>query len=103
MGQPGWPVLGSADRQQHKERPMFILKKALPRRTVLQGMGAALALPFLDAMVPALTAAARTAANPPRRFGAVFVPLGERPGFWTPATVGSNFEFTPVLKPLEKF
>ena len=82
---------------------MFISKKALPRRTVLRGIGATLALPFLDAMVPALTASAQTAANPPRRFGAVFVPLGERPGFWTPATVGSNFEFTPILKPLEKF
>jgi len=82
---------------------MFIDKKALPRRTVLRGIGATLALPLLDAMVPALTASAQTAANPPRRFGAVFVPLGERPGFWTPATVGSNFEFTPILKPLEKF
>jgi len=82
---------------------MFISKMALPRRTVLRGIGASLALPFLDAMVPALTASAQTAANPPRRFGAVFVPLGERPGFWTPATVGSNFEFTPILKPLEKF
>ena len=68
---------------------MFISKMALPRRTVLRGIGATLALPFLDAMVPALTASAQTAANPPRRFGAVFVPLGERPGFWTPATVGS--------------
>jgi len=66
-------------------------------------MGAALALPLLEAMVPALTATAKTAANPPRRFGAVFVPLGERPGYWTPATVGSNFEFTPILKPIEKF
>ena len=82
---------------------MFIFKAALPRRTVLRGMGATLALPLLEAMVPALTATAKTAANPPKRFGAVFVPLGERPGFWTPATVGSNFEFTPILKPVEKF
>ena len=82
---------------------MFIFKTALPRRTVLRGMGATLALPLLEAMVPALTATAKTAANPPKRFGAVFVPLGERPGFWTPATVGSNFEFTPILKPVEKF
>ena len=59
---------------------MFITKKALSRRTVLRGMGATLALPLLDAMVPALTAMAQTAANPVRRFGAVFVPLGERPG-----------------------
>src|SRR5499426_1601541 len=82
---------------------MFIFKTALPRRTVLRGMGATLALPLLDAMVPALTASAKTAANPPRRFGAVFVPLGERPGFWTPTTIGSHFEFTPILKPVEKF
>jgi hypothetical protein len=82
---------------------MFISKMALSRRTVLRGMGATLALPLLDAMVPALTQTVKTAANPPRRFGAVFVPLGERPGYWTPATVGSNFEFTPILKPIEKF
>src|SRR5678815_3583967 len=82
---------------------MFIFKTALPRRTVLRGMGATLALPLLEAMVPALTATAKTAANPQRRFGAVFVPLGERPGFWTPKTVGKDFEFTPILKPLEAF
>jgi len=82
---------------------MFIHKMAIPRRTVLRGMGATLALPLLDAMVPALTQTVKTAANPPKRFGAVFVPLGERPGYWTPATSGSNFEFTPILKPIEKF
>ncbi|MGH9147696.1 MAG: DUF1552 domain-containing protein [Vicinamibacterales bacterium] len=82
---------------------MFISKMALPRRTVLRGMGATLALPFLEAMVPALTATAQTAANRPRRFGVVFVPLGERPGFWTPKTVGADFEFTQILKPIEKF
>ncbi len=82
---------------------MFISKMALPRRTILRGIGATLALPLLEAMVPALTATVKTAASPPKRFGAVFVPLGERPGFWTPATVGSNFEFTPILKPIEKF
>jgi hypothetical protein len=82
---------------------MFISKKALPRRTVLRGLGATLALPLLEAMVPAMTASAKTVANPPKRFGVVFVPLGERPGYWTPATVGSDFEFTPILKPIEKF
>lgn len=82
---------------------MFIFKKALPRRTVLRGLGATVALPFLEAMVPAMTASAKTVANPPKRFGAVFVPLGERPGFWTPATAGANFEFTPILRPIEKF
>ncbi len=82
---------------------MFISRKALPRRTVLRGLGATLALPLLEAMVPAMTASAKTVANPPKRFGVVFVPLGERPGFWTPATVGSDFEFTPILKPIEKY
>ena len=68
---------------------MFITKMSLPRRTFLRGMGVTLALPLLESMVPALTATAKTAAaNPQRRFGAVFVPLGERPGFWTPKTVG---------------
>jgi hypothetical protein len=82
---------------------MFIFKKALPRRAVLRGLGATVALPFLEAMVPAMTASAKTVANPPKRFGAVFVPLGERPGFWKPDAVGADFEFTPILKPLEKF
>jgi Protein of unknown function (DUF1552) len=82
---------------------MFIFKKALPRRAVLRGLGATVALPFLEAMVPAMTASAKTVANPPKRFGAVFVPLGERPGFFKPATIGTDFEFTPILKPIEKF
>src|SRR5262245_36775834 len=80
---------------------MFISKMQLSRRTVLRGMGATLALPLLEAMVPALTATAQTAANPLKRFGVVFVPLGERPGYWTPKTAGADFEFSPILKPLE--
>ena len=55
---------------------MFIAKLSLPRRTFLRGMGASVALPFLEAMVPALTATAKTAATPPLRFGAVFIPNG---------------------------
>ena len=47
--------------------------------------------------------AAKTAAKPSLRFGAVFVPMGERPGYWTPTTTGSAFEFTPILKPIERF
>jgi hypothetical protein len=82
---------------------MFITKMSLPRRTFLRGMGVTLALPLLESMVPALTATAKTAANPQRRFGVVFVPLGERPGYWTPKTVGENFEFNTILKPLEAF
>ena len=82
---------------------MFLTKKSLSRRMILKGAGAAVALPLLESMVPAQTPLAKTAANPVRRFGAVFVPLGERPGYWTPKTAGENFEFSPILKPLEPF
>jgi len=80
---------------------MFVSKQSLSRRTVLRGLGATMALPLLDAMVPAFTPLARTAAAPVRRFGAVFVPMGERPTHWTPTTTGAGFEFSPILKPLE--
>jgi hypothetical protein len=82
---------------------MFLTKKSLSRRTILRGAGTALALPFLDSMVPAFRADAKPSAAPLRRFGAVFVPLGERPGYWTPKTDGENFEFSPILKPLERY
>src|SRR6185295_11590368 len=82
---------------------MFITKMSLPRRTFLRGMGITVALPLLEAMVPALTATARTAANPIRRFGAVYVPHGKILDQWTPAGDGANFDFTPILKPLEPF
>jgi hypothetical protein len=74
---------------------------SLPRRTFLRGMGVTVALPLLEAMVPALTATARTAANPVRRFGAVYVPHGKILDQWTPAGDGAGFAFTPILKPLE--
>jgi hypothetical protein len=80
---------------------MFITKKGLSRRTVLRGVGATLALPLLDAMVPAMTPVVRTAANPAKRLGIVFFPLGWREGHWIPPTIGPDFEFTPILKPLE--
>jgi hypothetical protein len=82
---------------------MFISKMSLSRRAVLRGMGATLALPLLEAMVPAMTATAKTAANPTRRFGAIYVPMGERPSHWTPKTTGAHFEFSQILKPLEPF
>jgi hypothetical protein len=66
-------------------------------------MGATVALPFLEAMAPAMTPIVQTAANPLKRFGVVFVPLGERPGFWTPTKVGADFEFTTILKSLEPY
>jgi hypothetical protein len=81
----------------------FLTKRAIPRRTMLRGMGAAVALPLLDAMVPAATALAQTAGAPRRRFGAVFVPNGAIVEQWTPATAGVGFEFSPILKPLERF
>ncbi|HXD74719.1 MAG TPA: DUF1552 domain-containing protein [Vicinamibacterales bacterium] len=62
-------------------------------------MGAALSLPVLEAMVPALTAAPR----PISRFGVVFTPLGQRPGYWEPKTTGKNFEFNAIMKPIESF
>jgi len=82
---------------------MFVTKKSISRRTVLRGVGTGLALPILDSMVPAFTALAQTPARPLRRFGAIFVPLGERPGYWTPQIEGENFVFSPILKPLEPF
>src|SRR6266700_2407867 len=82
---------------------MFITKKHIPRRTVLKGTGAALALPLLDAMVPAATALAQTAANPKPRFVGCFVPHGMAPGYWIPEKEGSDFEFPFCFKPLEPY
>jgi hypothetical protein len=67
---------------------MFIAKRHIPRRTILRGAGAALALPFLEAMVPARTALAQTAAAPKPRFVGLFVPHGGAPGYWVPKTEG---------------
>ena len=82
---------------------MIITKKAIPRRTVLRGVGATLALPLLDGMVPAATALAKTAAKSPLRFGTVYVPNGIIMERWTPLAEGRGFEFTPSLKSLEPF
>jgi hypothetical protein len=83
---------------------MIITKKHLSRRMFLQGtFGAAVALPLLDAMVPALTATSRTVAKPRFRFGAVYLPNGVFPDTWHPDKEGSDFEFKPVMQPLEPF
>jgi hypothetical protein len=82
---------------------MYVTKKHLPRRTFLRGMGVGLALPLLDAMVPARTLLAQTAAKTLPRLGFVYVPHGAIMDKWTPAAVGAGFEFTPILKPLEAF
>ena len=82
---------------------MFLTKKHMSRRTVLRGAGAALALPLLEAMVPAATALAQTAANPRSRFVGLFVPHGMAPGYWVPDKVGTGFEFPYCFKPLEAY
>ena len=79
---------------------MMIAKRALPRRTVLRGIGATLALPFLDAMVPAATAATRTAANPTKRIAFIYRGNGTIPRRWVPPTAGKDFEFSEILEPL---
>ncbi|PYU94705.1 MAG: hypothetical protein DMG08_06775 [Acidobacteria bacterium] len=82
---------------------MIITKKALPRRTFLRGMGASLALPLLDAMVPAMTALAATTANPVRRLGFVYVPMGAHIPQWTPPGSGRLTELSPTLLSLAPF
>jgi hypothetical protein len=82
---------------------MFISKKYISRRTILKGAGATLALPLLDAMVPAATALAQTAASPKPRFVGCFVPHGGAPGYWVPEKVGDNPDFPFNWKPLEPF
>lgn len=82
---------------------MMITKKALSRRTVLRSMGVAVSLPLLDAMVPSLTALQRTPALAPLRFGTVYVPNGVIPGQWFPTADGRAFDYSPSLKPLERF
>ena len=75
---------------------MLITRKHLPRRTVLRGLGAAVALPLLDGMVPAATALARTAAAPVRRFGAFYVPNGMAMAWWFPQAEGALTELPPI-------
>jgi hypothetical protein len=81
----------------------FLTKRSIPRRTVLRGLGASVALPLLDAMIPSATALAQTPGVPRRRFGAVFIPNGAIVEQWTPTSEGTGFEFTPILKPIERF
>jgi hypothetical protein len=82
----------------------FITKKALPRRTVLQGMGTMVALPFLGAMVPALAAAANTAASPIPRLGFFYAPNGMfLPNFHPAGDGGKDFKLTPILQPLADY
>ena len=82
---------------------MYLTKKHIPRRTILRGAGATLALPLLDAMVPAATALAQTAAAAKPRFVGCFVPHGIAPGYWVPDKVGTGFTFPFCFTPLEPF
>lgn len=87
---------------------MFITKLALPRRTFLRGMGATIALPLLDAMVPAVSAVVKTAANPVRRLGFLYLPNGVAMNhagvnYWKPSTEGPDFEISPILTPLAPY
>ncbi len=82
---------------------MVISKLALPRRTFLRGMGATLALPLLDAMIPALTAQARSAAAPVKRLGFIYTPNGFIREFWTPDVPGKGFAMKASLAALEPF
>jgi hypothetical protein len=78
---------------------MFLTKKSLPRRTFLRGVGAAVALPMLDAMAPAASAAVAL----PRRLGFIYVPHGADLGSWIPEKSGTDFDLSPTLKSLEPF
>lgn len=80
----------------------FLTSKSLPRRTVLRGLGATMALPFLDAMVPAFSLRALAAA-PAHRFQTFYVPNGMAMEYWTPKGVGDVFEMSPILEPLAPF
>jgi hypothetical protein len=87
---------------------MIVSKMALPRRTFLRGMGVSLALPLLDAMVPALTAQVRTPAKPIRRLGFIYMPNGVSMNFtgtnyWKPKGEGTNFDLSLILEPLRDF
>ena len=83
--------------------PHIVTKKHLARRTVLRGMGATIALPFLDGMVPAFANSRRIAAALPLRVGALYAPNGMNMQDWTPAAEGAAFELTPILRPLAPF
>src|SRR5262245_21099582 len=89
------PVVGRAR--------MIITRKAIPRRTVLRGLGATVALPLLDGMVPALTTLAQTPARPINRFGVMYVVNGMIMENWTPATEGATYELTPTLAALAPY
>jgi Protein of unknown function (DUF1552) len=82
---------------------MFITNMSLPRRTVLRGLGATLALPWLEAMLPAFSRRGLAAARPVHRFQAFYVPNGMAMEYWTPKGEGTAFELSPILEPLAAY
>ena len=81
----------------------FLTGKSLPRRTVLRGLGATIALPFLEAMLPAFSPRGQASAKPVHRFQAFYVPNGMAMEYWSPKGEGSAFELSPILEPLSPF
>src|SRR5437762_8137948 len=81
----------------------FLTARALPRRTILRGLGATVALPFLDAMLPAASLRARAAAAPVHRFQTFYTPNGMAMEYWTPKGEGTAFELSPIMEPLAPF
>ena len=91
---------------------MFLTKKHLSRRTLLKGAGVGVALPLLDAMIPAATALAQTAAAPKLKTGFFYIPHGAimwntshgpEMDHWTPSGSGADFKLSPIMAPLEKY
>src|SRR5713101_3748684 len=82
---------------------MAFLTKSLPRRTVLRGLGATMALPFLEAMLPAFSMKGLAAAKPVHRFQAFYVPNGMAMEYWVPKGEGTAFELSPILEPLAPY
>jgi len=82
---------------------MYVTKKHLPRRAFLRGVGATIALPLLDSMIPARTALAATAAAPALRAGFVYIPMGAQMPQWTPIGDKAGFRFNRIMQPLEPF
>src|SRR6186713_1918909 len=81
----------------------FLTTKSLPRRTVLRGLGATVALPFLEAMLPAFSLRGRAAMKPVHRFQTFYVPNGMAMEYWAPKGEGSAFELSPILEPLAPY
>src|SRR5262245_36308938 len=90
-------------RQTRGDRPMIISKKLISRRAVLRGIGATVAMPLFDAMVPALCAQAKSPAKPINRLGVMYIPNGMIMNKWTPVLDGASYELSPSLISLSPY